>query len=115
MNIGADPEHDLTRIGFLRFLADLGASLNVIFDRLMEGFAQPFHGIGMKARPAISQARNPALKLSSTIVRFLVECRMCWTCLSTWRNSASSSTFAGCLFILIPIVEKRALCAFLQI
>ena len=49
MDLGTDPEHHLPRIGLLWFLADLGAGFDVVLDRLVEGFSQPFHGVGMKA------------------------------------------------------------------
>ena len=59
VNLGVDPEHNLPRIGLLRFLADPGACFDVIFNSLMEGFAQPFHCVGMKAHP-VTDTGNPA-------------------------------------------------------
>lgn len=36
---GADPEHDLTRIGLLRHFAKLGAGFNIVVDRLVKARA----------------------------------------------------------------------------
>ena len=49
MNLGADPEHDLPGISLMGLLSDPGVGFEVIFHRLMEGFLQSVHCVGMKA------------------------------------------------------------------
>ncbi len=49
MNLGADPKHDLPGISLMELISDLGAGFEVIFHRLMEGFLQSVHCVGVKA------------------------------------------------------------------
>ena len=59
MNLGADPEHDLSRMGLQRFATDPSAGLDVVLDSLVKGLPQPTHRIGMIAL-AIADTGNPA-------------------------------------------------------
>jgi len=57
----ADSQHQLPGIGFLRVLADLGAMVEVIVDRLVKRRLQPFHVVRVKA-DSVAYAEYPAKK-----------------------------------------------------
>src|SRR5690606_31416009 len=48
VNLWRNSEHDFPGIWFLRLLANLGAGLEVVVYRLVEGVLEIRHGLGMK-------------------------------------------------------------------